>query len=575
MSEKIPLYGESAILSDRESGYKGTAYALSELIDNSIEAGAKNIRIAFHGRPHGGNPINTITVLDDGEGMPPDVLRQCLRLGHGTRLTKRHGMGRFGMGLPKASISQCTRVTVFSWKNGDCYKTCLDVHEVAKSPEGAFLKEVTQCSLPEAELEIFDSEAVNKTHGTLVLWENCDKLDAKKEETIRKRLEASICRVYRHFLDDDEAYGRKVNIATIDSGTSYPAPFFANDPLFLLTPNTLPDNLRNEAIFHSYGDVLYVPIKSEFDGEMHNIEIRFSLAFKENRVKLGDSNSINNNIIGPNTGISLVRACREIDFGSFGFPIQIDRRERWWGCEIRFEPALDEIFGVHNNKQSARNFKFLQDYEYEVGEDISDDPVMEMRKQVSRIFESIHKTLFDSIVAMGKGNRSNGNDSKGEFASEKAATKVAKDKTALPYHKTQTKEKTEETKRTESEKFVKENHPELSEADQDKLAKRLQQYAGVKFDHASWPGEQFYTIKSVGTTFVIQLNESHKFFRAFYNLLDEEGKDADVATNFKLLFVAHAMFEDELSVHHRDMMERIRSAWGRILLRLFEQREGL
>src|SRR5439155_19936139 len=51
-------------------------------------------------------------------------------------------------------------------------------------------------------------------------------------------------------------------------------------------------------------------------------------------------------------GVSIVRAGREIDYGWFFMGQK--RRENyddWWRCEVRFEPALDELFGVTHTKQ--------------------------------------------------------------------------------------------------------------------------------------------------------------------------------------------------------------------------------
>lgn len=53
-------------------------------------------------------------------------------------------------------------------------------------------------------------------------------------------------------------------------------------------------------------------------------------------------------------GISVVRAGREIDFGAFDFYDKTNNPyHRWWGCEICFDPVLDEVFGVANNKQQV------------------------------------------------------------------------------------------------------------------------------------------------------------------------------------------------------------------------------
>lgn len=67
-------------------------------------------------------------------------------------------------------------------------------------------------------------------------------------------------------------------------------------------------------------------------------------------------------------GISVVRAGREIDFGMFDFYKNINQpQHRWWGCEIRFNPELDEAFGVSNNKQHVE-LREVRPEDYDEGE---------------------------------------------------------------------------------------------------------------------------------------------------------------------------------------------------------------
>ena len=59
-------------------------------------------------------------------------------------------------------------------------------------------------------------------------------------------------------------------------------------------------------------------------------------------------------------GVSVVRAQREIDFGWFFLGGK--RRENyddWWRCEIRFDPILDEAFGITHTKQQIRPQGYL------------------------------------------------------------------------------------------------------------------------------------------------------------------------------------------------------------------------
>ena len=89
------------------------------------------------------NQVDSIAVLDNGEGMTPETLSKCLSLGWGTRLQTRDGLGRFGFGLKGSSLSQARRVDVYSWiESGEVYSSYLDLDEI---------KEGQLTELPEAE----------------------------------------------------------------------------------------------------------------------------------------------------------------------------------------------------------------------------------------------------------------------------------------------------------------------------------------------------------------------------------------------------------------------------------------
>jgi anti-sigma regulatory factor (Ser/Thr protein kinase) len=104
------------IQATRDSGYKSTASAISELVDNSIQAGATRIAIAVAAKTDDEEKFIEVSVLDNGCGMDPFTLRQALRFGGSTRFGDRRGLGRYGMGLPNASLSQARRVTVYTWQ---------------------------------------------------------------------------------------------------------------------------------------------------------------------------------------------------------------------------------------------------------------------------------------------------------------------------------------------------------------------------------------------------------------------------------------------------------------------------
>ena len=61
------------------------------------------------------------------------------------------------------------------------------------------------------------------------------------------------------------------------------------------------------------------------------------------------------NMLARNQGVSIVRAGRELEL-SQAWVNSYEPEERWWSVEVEFDPILDEIFGVVNNKQHAHAF---------------------------------------------------------------------------------------------------------------------------------------------------------------------------------------------------------------------------
>src|SRR5881398_1842056 len=86
---EYPLFsGKQAVLSQRRSGYRTSAKAAREIIDNALEAGAKNVWVIFdrpevqtRGRYERQNKVAAIAFIDDGPGMSPKMARYALTWG--------------------------------------------------------------------------------------------------------------------------------------------------------------------------------------------------------------------------------------------------------------------------------------------------------------------------------------------------------------------------------------------------------------------------------------------------------------------------------------------------------------
>ena len=93
----------------RATGYS-LPDAVSDLIDNSITAGAGDIRLDFQWA----GADSWVSILDDGCGMSEPALIDAMRIGSRSPRETREpsDLGRYGLGLKTASISQARSLTV-------------------------------------------------------------------------------------------------------------------------------------------------------------------------------------------------------------------------------------------------------------------------------------------------------------------------------------------------------------------------------------------------------------------------------------------------------------------------------
>lgn len=110
-AEAIPPNPSDLIASIRGFGYT-LPTALADLIDNSLSAGATEVQISIDPAP--GREF--IAVTDNGKGMDLSRLVEAMRFGTLGPLAERQpeDLGRFGLGMKTASLSQGTSLTVIS-----------------------------------------------------------------------------------------------------------------------------------------------------------------------------------------------------------------------------------------------------------------------------------------------------------------------------------------------------------------------------------------------------------------------------------------------------------------------------
>jgi len=153
----------------RGLGYN-TSTALADIIDNSIAAGANEVRLEFLWAEE----QSRILCLDNGRGMSAAELDRAMRLGERSPLEERAAadLGRFGLGLKTASFSQCRRLTVATVGADDLQSLRWDLDFLANSLDNGW--HLLEGAHPGSE-DFFDRLSPEQS-GTLVLWEELDRI---------------------------------------------------------------------------------------------------------------------------------------------------------------------------------------------------------------------------------------------------------------------------------------------------------------------------------------------------------------------------------------------------------------
>ena len=159
------------INSMRAMGYTFES-AIADVIDNSICAGAKNIKILMPSSAL----EKDVCIFDDGEGMSYSMLMEAMKYGSNIPNRKSNDLGRFGLGLKSASLSQCRKLTVVSKKNENITALQWDIDYVEQEKDWV-VKELTSEEIQSlSHVDLLE----NISHGTLVIWSNFDTLDTTR-----------------------------------------------------------------------------------------------------------------------------------------------------------------------------------------------------------------------------------------------------------------------------------------------------------------------------------------------------------------------------------------------------------
>lgn len=155
------------IRSLRDVGYDFT-HSVADLVDNSIAAGATTIAIDMRFDGKG----SFLRIADNGVGMNGTTITEAMRFGT-EREYEDDELGKFGLGLKTASLSQCSRLSVASRTDRSAKRIEArqwDLAHVEKTNRWEII------DVPADERPDNLVEPLQSSTGTVVLWELMDRV---------------------------------------------------------------------------------------------------------------------------------------------------------------------------------------------------------------------------------------------------------------------------------------------------------------------------------------------------------------------------------------------------------------
>ena len=320
----------------RDVGYD-FPQAVADLADNSITAGATRIAIdlKFDG------PDSWLRVADNGHGMTGKALTEAMR--YGSRQSyEEDDLGKFGLGLKTASLSQCRRLSVAS-RNGSAtariQARLLDLDHVINTDRW----EIFEIGARERNAVLDDP--LRKVSGTVVVWESLDRVLGYKipgGERVRtafdrlaEQLKLHLGMVFHRFLAGEVA-GRKCVRVLVNGRRVEPwDPFARNESATVTLPGCDIDIQTPDSVGLVRFQPYVLPPREKFTNEQSFHRLAGPRKWNAQQ------------------GLYIYRANRMIQSGGWCRVRALDEHVKLARASIDFFPDLDAAFEINVAKVRA------------------------------------------------------------------------------------------------------------------------------------------------------------------------------------------------------------------------------
>lgn len=317
----------------RDLGYD-FVNAVADLIDNSIaaNAGRVDITIEFDGED------SWVRIADDGMGMSAAQISEAMRLGSGGREYGETDLGKFGLGLKTASLSQARSITVASRTHADRRQIdcrTLDLDDVLARDKWEIIHPAAAERPPEVVAPLRDRP------GTVVVWSRLDRVLSRKDPfggwaqrhllNLAERLDAHLGMVFERFLSGKARRRKKLTITINGTKVEPWDPFCLNARTELLPEKELPVG-GSVVRWRPY----VLPPQREFSDD-------------ESWRRASGPRQWNNQ-----QGLYVYRADRMIQSGGWSWLRSADEHTKLARAGLEFWPVLDEAFEINISKMRVK-----------------------------------------------------------------------------------------------------------------------------------------------------------------------------------------------------------------------------
>lgn len=541
--------------------------AYGEIIDNSIQAKATDIRLQFNERMDRSKTTHQIAEVwfaDNGHGMDKELLSRCLAFGESSRYNDRSGIGRFGVGMILGAIHECRLVEVYSKKDNKWHYTYLDLDEIKNNTLSEIPDPIVKDPTTNKNFKDFLSFLDKEDSGTFVLWRKYDRY-TDKFNIILNETKFWIGRTFRKFI-----WGQVPNHDTLVIRVNDEI-VKAIDPLYYTKEKTgFESEPKAELMTPSFID-WEVSEDAESDKTTSKIEINVSLLPEEYRRKRGSGGDkfAQERYIDRNEGISILRNYREVFFGHIPHARKLSGDEadrnvsRWYGCEISFMPELDTAFEVKNIKRGCVPGKKLRD---------------KIVEQLAPTLRDARQSIRDYWNEMARIQQEEVSEDEDDIGIVTGHTET---NTLLKVNKELTKESKQKKTDDDNKRIASIIHEEAATNDEvlQKLINYLQNQGFIVLEKAM-PGTVFISFEHGNGIKTMIYNTNSPYYASYKSLLQNiENENELIAKKYKTLidfiFVGYMMAEASIDPNDEMMgfefMDEIKSKWATQLNKFFNR----